>query len=333
MNSERRIAIAGAGSIGCFVGGMLAAGGRRVALLARPRVIAEIKAHGLRTTSFDGVDQRCSAEQLALSENPDVFSSASAVLVTVKSADTAGMAGIIAQHAPKDAVIVSLQNGIGNLALLREKLPGWRVLGGMVPYNVISLGEGRFHRATSGDIVVEHDDANTAAALSVPGLQVGQTRNIEGVQWGKLLLNLNNALNALANLPLRQQLAQRAWRRLFADQIVEGLSVIKAEGIKPVSPTPVPLGLAAALLRMPDLLFEMVLGRTVKIDPEARSSMWEDLQRGRRTEIDYLQGVITDIAAKRGLAAPLSRRIVELIRKAEADGKGSPGLTPEQIRG
>ncbi len=333
MNSERRIAIAGAGSIGCFVGGMLAAGGRRVALLARPRVIAEIKAHGLRVTSFDGTDHRCAAEQLTLSENPAMFSGASVVLVTVKSADTAGMAEIIAQHAPKDAVIVSLQNGIGNVALLREKLPGWRVLGGMVPYNVISLGEGRFHRATSGDIVIEHDDANTAAALSVPSLQIRQTRNIEGVQWGKLLLNLNNALNALANLPLRQQLAQRAWRRLFADQIVEGLSLIKAEGITPVSPTPVPLGLAAALLRMPDLLFEMVLGRTMKIDPEARSSMWEDLQRGRRTEIDYLQGVITDIAAKRGLAAPLSRRIVELIRKAEADGKGSPGLTPEQVRG
>jgi 2-dehydropantoate 2-reductase len=87
------------------------------------------------------------------------------------------------------------------------------------------------------------------------------------------------------------------------------------------------------LLRLPDALFQVVLGRTMKIDPEARSSMWEDLQRGRRTEIDYLQGVITEIAARRGLAAPLSRRIVELIRKAEANGKGSPGLTPEQIRG
>jgi 2-dehydropantoate 2-reductase len=76
-----------------------------------------------------------------------------------------------------------------------------------------------------------------------------------------------------------------------------------------------------------------MLGRTMKIDPEARSSMWEDLQRGRRTEIDYLQGVITEIAARRGLDAPLSRRIVELIRKAELDARGSPGLTPEQIRG
>jgi 2-dehydropantoate 2-reductase len=70
----------------------------------------------------------------------------------------------------------------------------------------------------------------------------------------------------------------------------------------------------------------------MKIDPEARSSMWEDLQRGRRTEIDYLQGVITEIAARRGLEVPVSRRVVELIRRAETDGKGSPGLTPEQIR-
>jgi 2-dehydropantoate 2-reductase len=75
-----------------------------------------------------------------------------------------------------------------------------------------------------------------------------------------------------------------------------------------------------------------MLGRTMKIDPEARSSMWEDLQRGRRTEIDYLQGVITGIAERRGVDVPLSRRIVELIRRAEADGKGSPGLSPEQIR-
>ena len=86
------------------------------------------------------------------------------------------------------------------------------------------------------------------------------------------------------------------------------------------------------LLRLPDAIFEALLGRTMKIDPEARSSMWEDLQRGRRTEIDYLQGVITEIAGRRGLDVPVSRRIVELIRRARARAKGSPGLTPEQIR-
>src|SRR5215213_1659823 len=144
MTVERTIGIAGAGSIGCFVGGMLAGGGRQVALLT-------------------------------LSEDPSIFSDAAVVLVTVKSADTAGIAGVIAKFAPHDAVIVSLQNGVGNVGVLRERLPGRLVLGGMVPFNVVSAGEGRFHRSTSGDIVIEADDAATAERLSVPGLKMRAT--------------------------------------------------------------------------------------------------------------------------------------------------------------
>ena len=332
MISDGPIGVAGAGSIGCFVGGMVAAAGRRVALLARPRVIEEIEGNGLRLTSFEGLERTIASNRLTLSDDPSIFGDAGVVLVTVKSADTPDIADIIARHAAADAVIVSLQNGVGNLSLLRQRLPGRRVLGGMVPFNVIALGEGRFHRATSGDIVVEQDDGGTADKLSVPGLKMRPTRDIAGVQWGKLLVNLNNALNALADLPLRQQLAQRAWRTLFADQIAEGLAAIRAEGIRPISSTPVPVSWTPHLLRLPDALFNMILGRTMKIDPEARSSMWEDLQRGRRTEIDYLQGVITAIADRRGLEVPLSRRIVALIKSAEAAGKGSPRLTPEQIR-
>ncbi len=333
MNAGRTIGVAGAGSIGCFVGGMLVAGHRRTALLARPRVIAEIETKGLRLTSFEGFDRTIEANALTLSDDPSIFADAGVVLVTVKSADTADMADIIARNAPPDVVVVSLQNGVGNVAVLRNRLPGRRVLGGMVPFNVIALGEGRFHRATSGDIVIEQDDQNTASSLSVPGLKMRPTDNFDGVQWGKLLVNLNNALNALADLPLRRQLAQRPWRCLFADQMAEGLAAMRAEGIKPVSPTPIPASWMPPLLRLPDMIFEAMLGRTMKIDPEARSSMWEDLQRGRRTEVDYLQGVIAEIAGRRGLDAPLSRRIVELIRKAELEAKGSPGLTPEQIRG
>ena len=330
--ADKPIGIAGAGSIGCFVGGMLAAGGRRVALLARPRVIAEIEAGGLRLTSFEGLDRTIAADRLTLSEDPSIFNDVGAVLVTVKSADTPGMADIIARHAPADAVIVSLQNGVGNVAVLRARLPGRLVLGGMVPFNVVSAGEGRFHRSTSGDIVIEADEAGTAQKLSVPGLTLRPSHNMDGVQWGKLLVNLNNALNALGDLPLRRQLAQRSWRMLFADQMAEGLAAIKAEGIAPVSSTPIPASWTPRLLRLPDAIFEAVLGRTMKIDPEARSSMSEDLQRGRRTEIDYLQGVITEIADRRGLQVPLSRRVVTLVKQAEAAGRGSPGLTPEQIR-
>src|ERR1700709_20189 len=260
MIPDRPIGIAGAGSIGCFVGGMAAAAGRRVALLARSRVIQEIEAGGLRLTSFEGLDSKIASSQLTMSDDPAIFGDAGVVLVTVKSADTAEVADLIARHAPADAVVISLQNGVGNVSVLREWLPGRRVLAGMVPFNVIALGSGRFHRATSGDIVIEQDEAATAAQLSVPHLTMRPIGNIAGVQWGKLLLNLNNALNALSDLPLREQLAQRPWRALFADQMAEGLAGVKAGGLRPVASTPVSPRLTPHLLRLPDAVFGLLLG-------------------------------------------------------------------------
>ena len=332
MTTDRPIVVAGAGSIGCFVGGMLAAAGRSVGLLARARVIDEIENNGLTVTSFEGFARKIAGSQLILSDDSRILGDAAIVLVTVKSADTAEVAEAIARHAPRDAVIVSLQNGVGNVPLLRQRLQGRIVLAAMVPFNVIAIGEGRFHRATSGDVVVEHDEADTAAMLSAPGMTVRASADIIGVQWGKLLVNLNNAINALSGLPLREQLAQRSWRTLLADQIAEGLQAVRAKGIKPVSASPAPVSLTPHLLRLPDFLFALVLGRTMKIDPQARSSMAEDLQRGRRTEIDYLQGVIIDIADREGLQVPLSRRVVALIKSAEALAQGSPRLTPGEIR-
>ena len=330
---NRSIAIAGAGSIGCFVGGMLARAGRTVGLLARPRVIAGIEANGLRLSSFEGLDERVDATKLTLSQDPALFGNAGTVLVTVKSDDTAEVADLIAQHAPADAVIVSLQNGVGNVGVLRDRLPVHTVLAGMVPFNVLALGDGKIHRATSGDILIDPDAADTAAQLNVQGLGVRSHPDMTGIQWGKLLVNLNNALNALSNLPLRDQLAQRSWRGLFADQMSEGLAVMKAAAIHPVATTPLPASWTPTILKLPDALFQIVAKQMVRIDPKARSSMWEDLSRGRRTEIGHLQGTIVELARKHGIAVPLSTRIVTLVKDAEANAKGSPGLTPEQIRG
>ncbi len=198
----------------------------------------------------------------------------------------------------------------------------------MVPFNVVSMGDGHFHRATSGEILLEKDDAATAKQLWQPELAFRAVDDITGVQWGKLLVNLNNALVALSDLPLREQLSQRPWRVLFADQWREALGIVKAEGIEPVSTTPLPASFTPFMLKLPDALFQRVAASMVKIDPKARSSMWEDLQRGRRTEIDHLQGLIVELAKRHGLKA----RIVALIRNAEQAGQGSPGLTPEQIR-
>lgn len=312
---------------------MLARAGRSVGLLARPRVIAEIEANGLRVSSLEGLDERVDPGRLTLSHEPAVFGNAGIILLTVKSDDTAEVADLIARHTPPDAIVVSLQNGVGNVGVLRERLEGRAVLAGMVPFNVLALGDGKFHRATSGDLLIEADPAATAAQLSVPGLGVQSHPDMIGIQWGKLLVNLNNALNALSNLPLRDQLAQRAWRALLADQMSEALAAMTAAGISPVATTPLPSSWSPFILRLPDALFQMVAKQMLKVDPKARSSMWEDLSRGRRTEIGHLQGTIVDLARRHGIAAPLSARIADLVREAEANAQGPPGLTPEQIRG
>jgi 2-dehydropantoate 2-reductase len=205
----------------------------------------------------------------------------------------------------------------------------------MVPFNVVqTLREGeppRFHRATSGTVQIGAGVAGLREALDVKGAAVAENRDMTGVLWGKLLLNLNNALNALAGIPLAAELADKRWRRLLAAQIDEGLRVLKAAGIHPariegVLPRAVP-----RILRLPDWLFKRVARRMLAIDPEARSSMWEDLQRRRPTEIDHLQGAILTLADKAGVRVPVTERIVRLVKEAEATRAGSPGLRPEQV--
>lgn len=330
---EGPIVVAGAGSIGGYVGGALAMEGRVVRLLGRERLAAEVAAHGLRVTGFDGLDHRFAPDALPIAMDPALaLAGARVVLVAVKSAATAEMGRTIARHAPPDAIVVSYQNGVANADALRETVDGRTVLAGMVPFNVVQMGEGRFHRATSGAIKIDASVPGLAEHLSVSGVAVEAEPEIQAVLWGKLLINLNNALNALSDLPLLTQLQDRRWRRLMADAIDEGLGLLKAAGVTPKSATGAPPRVLSRILRLPNPLFRLAARAMPKIDPNARSSMWEDLKLGRKTEIDALQGAILELAAKLGRRAPLAERIVAAIRDAEAAGAGSPGLSPETLR-
>jgi 2-dehydropantoate 2-reductase len=225
---------------------------------------------------------------------------------------------------------------VGNVDALLARLGGMaRVVPGMVPFNVVQTRAEekapRFHRATSGTVQIGAGVPGLREALDVPGAAVDDSGDMTGVLWGKLLLNLNNALNALAGIPLAAELADKRWRRLLARQIDEGLAVLKAAGIRPARIEGVPPGAIPRILRLPDWLFRRVARRMLAIDPEARSSMWEDLERRRLTEIDHLQGAVLALAAKTRVRVPLTERIVGLVKAAEATRAGSPRLTPERI--
>ncbi len=204
----------------------------------------------------------------------------------------------------------------------------------MVPFNVVqSETDGAaliVRRTTEGTVLIDDKPGDLADELSVQGLDVRHSPDMQGVLWGKLLMNLNNAANALSNLPLAKQLADRNWRLLLADQMIEGLNVMKAHGIVPSKIQGVSPGLLPWILRLPNFLFRIVAKKMLNIDPRARSSMWEDLSRGRPTEIDYLQGEIVRLAGEKNVAIPLTQKVVGCVKQAE--GKPLRSHSVEEIR-
>lgn len=322
-----KLVIAGAGSIGCYCGGLLARSGHAVTLLGRARVLDPIREHGLTVTDYDGLNAHVAAEALTLSTDPACLDQAELVIVTVKSGATADMAGHIADAACRDAPVLSWQNGIENAATLRKALPGRDVRAGMVPFNVVPNGPATYHRATSGEIVIQNGPGDLANALSSPDLPVIATDRIEAVQWGKLVINLNNALNALSGLPLVDQLLSRDWRNLMADQMAEALLVLKAAGHPVASTTPLPAWMTPHILRLPTPLFSRIAARMLTIDPTARTSMAYDLMAERQTEIDSLQGHIIRLGHETGVPTPLCTKVSDLIKHAP-----DHPLSPEQIR-
>lgn len=332
INAHSKIVIAGAGSIGCYVGGRLLDAGRDVRFLARDRIKQELETHGLTLSDFENEAVNRPASDLRLSTSPECLADADVILVTVKSGATTDIANDIEKYAPAGAVIVSLQNGVSNADRLRQTVGARQVVAGMVPFNVVHMGEGRFHQGTSGAIVIESGVTGLRDVLTAPPIEIEEADDMPAVMWGKLLLNLNNALNALSNMPLRQQIEDRAWRSLLADQMAETLGVLNAASIKPKSALPLPVGLLPRLMRLPTPIFRVIAARMLDIDPLARSSMWEDLQRGRLTEIDELQGAVIELADKHNQKAPICTRVAALIKQAEQAQSGSPACSVESIR-
>lgn len=317
------ICIYGAGSIGCYVGGRLQAGGARVSFVGRERLAKEISAHGLHLTDFRGADLSVKPADMRFDTTPAAAANADLVLVTVKSAGTGEAGQELAQVLKPDAVVVSFQNGLSNADVLRKHLTRQTVLTGMVPFNVVNRGQGKFHQGSEGVLeAARHERLERfLPVFEKAGLPLVTCANMTDVLWAKLLLNLNNAINALSDIPLKAELSQRAYRQCLALAQREGLALLDAAGIKPAKLTPIPPHWIPRLLTVPDFLFRLLANKMLAIDPLARSSMWEDLQAGRVTEIDWINGEVVKFARKLGRRAPVNERMIALIRDAEKGGR------------
>jgi 2-dehydropantoate 2-reductase len=315
-----KIAVHGAGSIGCYVGGAWAAAGLDVTLIGRERIGQEIARNGLTLTDSDGRRIELRPDEIGFSSRPKDLAGADLIALCVKSTGTEAAAKEIARHARKDVAVISFQNGVSNVDLLKAELPNATVLRGMVPFNVAALGNGRWHKGVAGTLWVE-DHPLTRDLSERIGKNSGRlhlSNDMVGVAWGKLLINLNNAVNALSGKPLLEQLADRNYRRVMAALQIEALGILKAAGITPAKTGPIAPHLMPHVIGAPDFVFRQLVLKRQKVDANARSSMADDFAAGRPTEIDYLNGEVVRLAHSLGRRAPVNEEIVSLVRQAEA---------------
>ena len=331
MATPGPLLVMGAGSVGGYVGGCLQAAGAEVHFVGRPRMLDAWHAHGLRVTDQDGRDQAVPPASLKLSASVPAGLAPSLVLITVKCGATREAAAALGAALPAGTPVLSLQNGLGNAEAGAGAAPGLRWLAGMVPYNIAEVGPGHLHRGTGGHLAAEDDPALRAwlPVFEAARVCLKLHADLRQVQWGKLLLNLNNAVNDLSGRPLRAESMERGYRQVFAALQREALAALAAAGIEPAQVAAVAPRRMPMLLSLPDWLFHRVAKRMLRIDPQARSSMADDLALGRRTEVDALCGEVVRLARSRGLQAPLNERIQALI---EAWPQQPGPLAPAELK-
>jgi 2-dehydropantoate 2-reductase len=326
-----KIGVFGAGSIGCYVGGrVLAAGSAEVIFVGRPKLQAQLAQSGLAVQDYDGPRAAIPADRYTFATEAKALAECDVVLCCVKSQHSEEAGRELAQVLREGTIVVSLQNGVRNPGTLRALMPKQKVLASIVSWNVIAV-DGTYRRATSGPLIVETLPPALAEALRAGGIPVVEHQDVAPEQWTKLMVNLNNAISALSDASTPALLLDAGYRQVIAAVVGEGVKVAKKAGIKLAPWNGLPIGLMPRVLKLPTVIVKLLVGAQLKVDPHARSSMWQDLDARRTTEVDYLNGEIVRVAEASGGKAPFNQRIVELIRVAEAKKEGSPRMSPAQL--
>ena len=269
-----RIGILGAGAVGCYLGARLANAGSVVTLVGRKRLIDAAGEQGLHYEGLSGGLVRVDPDQLRLSERAEALEECDCVFVTVKSGQTQEAAEILAPILSKSCPVVSFQNGVRNSAILKETLPESPILAGIVPFNVIWDEPAIFRQGTSGPLVLQDSHAlarELATKFESAGLPIELIADMQPLQWGKLLMNLNNAINALSGVPLVEELHDRDYRVCLAASQSEALGLLRRAGIKMASPLKLPFSWVPYVLRSPTPVFSRVARAMLHVGPEARS--------------------------------------------------------------
>jgi 2-dehydropantoate 2-reductase len=298
-----RIGVVGAGAVGGYFGGMLARAGAPVVMVGRKSFVDAVTANGLV------IEQAADQERVFVEATTELSAVAGAdlILFCVKSNDTVSAAKDIAPFLAADALLVSLQNGMDNVERIRDAtkidaLPAAVYIGVSIPK------PGRIKHVARGDLILGPENLRTKRVQEIfarAGIGCRLTNNIDGEMWIKLLCNCAlNAISALGHARYGQIAENPDARKVMQRVVDEVLAVARAAGVRLPNIEDSTAGMAAAM----EIATQMAA---------AFSSTAQDIQRGKPTEIDSLNGYIARRGAQLGIEVPVNHALFALIKLIE----------------
>jgi 2-dehydropantoate 2-reductase len=303
LTDRMKVAVMGAGAVGCYYGGMLARAGHEVVLIGRQAHVEAIQQGGLRlqAQSFD--------EQVKLAASTEASAAAGAdlVLFCVKSTDTETAGAQLLPHLAPGALVLTLQNGVDNADRLREVITHNEVAAAVVYVATEMARPGHVRHHGRGELVIEPSSASDAVAVQLEeaGIPTDVFNNVRGALWVKLILNCAyNALSAVAQMPYGRLVLAPGVKDVMRDVVAECRAVARADDVE------LPGDVDAAVRRIAETM------------PAQFSSTAQDLARGKPSEIDHLNGYVVRRGTVLGIDTPANRVLHTLVKLVEAGREG-----------
>jgi len=308
-----RVLVFGAGAIGSVLGGLLAKAGHDVTLLGRAWHLDAIRRSGLLISGLWGEHR---VDRLTIATDPDALSPPAPfdwVLLTVKAHQTASAVEAVARFLGPATLLCAFQNGLGNYETLIRRIDPSKIALGRIIFGA-EIEPGRVRVTVCADeVLIGAPDAGVArerltqlaAALQAGGIPTRVTSTILTALWAKVLYNCAlNGLSTLLEVPYGKLLEEPATRRLMQEVIEEAYRVAQAHHMA-LEPSTAPV------------YCERLFTRLIPDTAAHRSSMLQDLRRGKLTEIETLNGALVRLAHEAGLEAPVNRLITRLVHEKE----------------
>ena len=299
-----KIAILGAGAIGSLFGALLWESGEDIVLIGRKKHVEAIRSRGLKISGISG--ERI-VKPKAVTTTQEV-GKVDLIIISVKSYDTEQAAKDALNMVHPDTVVLTIQNGLGNIEKLSEIIGEKHVIGGVTMQGSTFIKPGEIYHAGKGPTIIGELNGEItdrvkriAETFNKAKIETKITRNIRGVLWDKIIINAGiNALTAITRMKNGELLKVSEIKKTMIEAVKEAVNVAKALNIK---------------LEVEDHVKKVI--EVVEATANNKSSMLQDIERGKKTEIDFINGAIVKLGKKLGIKPPVNEILTALVKGIE----------------